>query len=122
MTHIHNDLQTRWWSLEAELAERFGKKPDMEAILFLIGIQEADKFNIKFTKEQKQDLMHVGVCRLLMPGGFYCQTHVDADGWPHFEQTKPFERLTLMEQEDLLREYILLYFDEFKHHQALPNP
>jgi hypothetical protein len=34
------DLQTRWWALEAKLVERFGKKPDMEAILFLIGEQE----------------------------------------------------------------------------------
>jgi hypothetical protein len=35
-----DDLQQRWWNLEARLVERFGKKPDMESILFLIGIQE----------------------------------------------------------------------------------
>jgi hypothetical protein len=35
-----DDLQTRWWALEAKLVERFGKKPDMETILFLIGVQE----------------------------------------------------------------------------------
>jgi len=111
-----DDLQTRWWNLEAALVERFGKKPDMEAILFLIGIQEADKFSIKFTKEQKQDLMHVAVCTLLQPGGYFTQTHVDADGWPHFAQTRPFEELSLKAQEDLLREYVLLYFDSHKHH------
>jgi hypothetical protein len=101
--------------LEAELVERFGKKPDMEAILFLIGIQEADKFNIKFTKEQKQDLMHVAVCSLLLPGGYYEQTHIDNEGWPHFKQIKPFEQLSLKDQEDLLKEYVLLYFDAYKH-------
>ena len=68
--NIQDDLQTRWWNLEAELVERFGKKPDMEAILFLIGIQEANKFAVKFSKEQKQDLMHVAVCTLLMPSGY----------------------------------------------------
>jgi len=36
----NDDLQQQWWELEAKLASRFGKKPDMEAILFLIGIQE----------------------------------------------------------------------------------
>jgi len=49
----------------SETAERFGKKPDMEAILFLIGIQEFGQLKEKFTKEQKQDLMHVAVCSYL---------------------------------------------------------
>jgi hypothetical protein len=51
-----DDLQTRWWALEAKLVERFGKKPDLETILFLIGVQEFGQVKEKFTKEQKQDL------------------------------------------------------------------
>ena len=47
------------------MVERFGKKPDLEAILFLIGMQEYGQLKDKFTKEQKQDLMHVAVCLLL---------------------------------------------------------
>ena len=39
----NDDLQTRWWALEAKLVERFGKKPDMETVLFLIGVFENDK-------------------------------------------------------------------------------
>ena len=35
-----NDLFVRWMNLEQKLVERFGKKPDLEAVLFLIGIQE----------------------------------------------------------------------------------
>ena len=62
MTQAGNDLQSRWWNLEAKLVERFGKKPDMEAILFLIGVQEFGDIKEKFGKEQKQDLMHVAVC------------------------------------------------------------
>ena len=50
----NDDLQVRWWTLEAKLVERFGKKPDMETILFLIGIQELGAVKEKFTKEQKQ--------------------------------------------------------------------
>ncbi len=38
--NFSDDLQVRWWKLEEKLMERFGKKPDMETILFLIGIQE----------------------------------------------------------------------------------
>ncbi|MCY7420926.1 MAG: hypothetical protein LH478_04190 [Chitinophagaceae bacterium] len=54
--NIKDDLQTRWWSLEATLLDQFGKKPDMEAILFLIGIQETGFVEQKISKEQKQDL------------------------------------------------------------------
>ena len=114
--NIQDDLQTRWWNLEAELVERFGKKPDMEAILFLIGIQEANKFDIKFTKEQKQDLMHVAVCTLLSPSGFYVLEGNDEEGWPHFKQLKSLPEFSLKEQEDFLKDHILYYFEQQKHH------
>ena len=77
---VDSDLQQRWWNLEAKLAERFGKKPDMEAILFLIGMQETGFIQQKITKEQKQDLMHVAVCTLLSESGYYELTHKDKDG------------------------------------------
>jgi len=67
--NIQDDLQSRWWKLEEKLLARFGKKPDVEAILFLIGIQEFGEIRKKFTKEQKQDLMHVAVCNLLAQSG-----------------------------------------------------
>ena len=40
MANISDDFQTRWWALEEKLMNKFGKKPDVEAILFLIGLQE----------------------------------------------------------------------------------
>ena len=40
MASIGDDIQTRWWDLERKLMERFEKKPDLESILFLIGLQE----------------------------------------------------------------------------------
>src|SRR6516165_6416084 len=51
--NMQDDLQTRWWQLQEKLMQRFGKKPDMEAILFLIGIQEFGEIRQKFTKERK---------------------------------------------------------------------
>ncbi len=84
MQHAKDDLQHRWWQLESSLLERFGKKPDMEAILFLIGVQETGNFQKKFTKEQKQDLMHVAVCTLLSQSGYYEIEGHDDDCWPHF--------------------------------------
>jgi hypothetical protein len=106
-----DDLQTRWWALEAKLLERFGKKPDMEAILFLIGLQETGFLKEKITKEQKQDMMHVAVCSLFLQSGYYELEGKDADGWPHFRQLKPLPPLSAIEQENFMKDHILLYFE-----------
>lgn len=113
---VHDDLQQRWWNLEAKLVERFNKKPDMEAILFLIGIQEFGQLREKFTKEQKQDLMHVAICSLLSQSGYYELEGKDQDGWPHFRQLKPMPEMNTIEQENFLKDHILLYF---KNHDFL---
>ncbi|HET9744572.1 MAG TPA: hypothetical protein VFP97_02600 [Chitinophagaceae bacterium] len=110
----NDDLQTRWWTLEAKLVERFGKKPDMEAILFLIGMQETGFIREKITKEQKQDLMHVAVCTVFSQSGFYELERTDQDGWPHFKQLKPLPDMNMIEQENFLKDHVLLYFQNHK--------
>jgi hypothetical protein len=111
MQQAQDDLQTRWWNLEARLLERFGKKPDMETILFLIGIQELGDVRKKFTKEEKQDLMHIAVCALFRQSGYYELEGVDADGWPHFRQLKALPPMEMIAQENFLKDHILLYFE-----------
>ncbi|MDP4263932.1 MAG: hypothetical protein Q8941_15500 [Bacteroidota bacterium] len=109
---IQDDLQQRWWTLQAKLMERFdGKKPDLETILFLIGIQEYGQVKEKFTKEQKQDLMHVAVCSLFSQSGYYEIERVDEEGWPHFRQLKPMPVMDTIAQENFLKDHILLYFE-----------
>jgi hypothetical protein len=109
--NVKDDIQSRWWALEEKLIDRFGKKPDMEAILFLIGIQEVGDFRTKFTKEQKQDLMHVAVCSLLSPSGYYELEMVDEEGWPHYRQLKTLPVFNIIEQENFMKDHILLYFE-----------
>jgi hypothetical protein len=109
---ITDDLLQRWWKLEEQLMNRFGKKPDMDAILFLIGIQETGFVKEKITKEQKQDLMHVAVCTILSSSGYYENMGLDKDGWPHFRQLKELPSLPLHEQENFLKDHILLYFGQ----------
>lgn len=108
----NSDLQVRWWNLEAKLVERFGKKPDMETILFLIGIQELGQPDRRFTKEQKQDLMHIAICRLLSNSGYFEFEKKDDDGWPHFKQLRPMPDMNPIDQENFLKDHVLLYFEE----------
>lgn len=109
---ITDDLQQRWWALEAKLMERFGKKPDLEAVLFLIGMQETGFMVEKISKEQKQDLMHVAVCRVLSQSGYYGLQGNDADGWPHYQQLKELPVMETHVQENFIKDHVLLYFEQ----------
>jgi hypothetical protein len=112
MTQEQDVLALRWIKLESTLFERFGKRPDLDAILFLIGIQEFGQLRSKFSKEEKQDLMHVAVCHLLSSSGFYVLEGLDPDGWPHYRQLKALPELPLYEQESFIKDHVLLYFEQ----------
>lgn len=85
--------------------------PDFQGMLFLIGIQELGKWGEEFTKEEKQDLMHIATCRLLEPGGFFEFQGRDHDGWPHYRKIQPFTITGHDQQETYLIERIVEYFD-----------
>lgn len=106
------DFDPRWLAVLEKVKHRFGKKPDIEALLFLIGIQELALPITKFTKEQKQDLMHLATCKLLSYSGYYHYIGKDGDGWPHWKPANNLPVMTLMEQELLLKKNIIRYFEE----------
>ncbi|KAA9340017.1 hypothetical protein [Adhaeribacter soli] len=106
------DLDVRWTDLRLDLQKKFGKRPDLNAILFLIGIQELGQGITEFTKEQKQDLMHIATCKVFSLSGFYELTHTDAEGWPHYRSVKPLPAGHLKAQERMLKWHILEYFDQ----------
>jgi hypothetical protein len=88
--------------------------PDLQAILFLIGIQELGRVpKQKFSKEEKQDLMHIAVCTLLEPDGYFAFEGRDADGWPHWKELKTFDIVGLKEQESFLISKVIHYFKSY---------
>jgi len=111
---IMEDFDVRWKNVEAMLLERFDKLPDMEGILFLIGINELGKgpARKKWSKEQKQDLMHIAVCKLLSQKGYFEFLGNDGDGWPHYEEVMPVPANGLQAQERLLKECVVDYFEQ----------
>jgi hypothetical protein len=88
--------------------------PDLNAILFLIGIQELGRPRSAFSKEEKQDLMHIAVCRLLAYDGYFEFAGRDADGWPHYRQVKAVPNHGVKEQEELLKMKVIEYFREWE--------
>ena len=106
------NFEQRWKETQEMLMERFGKLPDMESILFLIGINELGAPpDTKFSKEQKQDLMHIAVCTLLEQLGYYAFVLRDEEGWPHFQKVMELPPSGLKEQEDMLKECVIRYFE-----------
>ena len=100
-----------WKKLLYTLRDIIGIRPkDLNAVLFLIGVQEVGQGNIVYTKEQKQDLMHVATCTLLALDGHYKKTEVDDEGWPQFELISKTPHLKLFEQENLMKTLVIQYF------------
>lgn len=109
-------LDTAWKALEEQWEKQFGKIPNMEALLFLIGVNEfrGRMPKYKFSKEEKQDLMHVGTCTLMSQYGYYELSHYDEEGWPHFNKINDMHKASLAEQEQMLKMAIVTYFDKAK--------
>ena len=105
-----SQLQLRWARLVDILRQRLGKTPNMEAILFLIGVRELGKGPEEFSKEQKVDLMHIAICAILAPAGYYKLSHSDQEGWPHWVQEKEIPFIDIFSQEIFLKSHIVDYF------------
>ncbi len=88
--------------------------PDLNMILFLIGIQELGRWKRAFSKEEKQDLMHIAVCRLLSQEGFFEFVGRDEDGWPHYRQVLEMPKRDTVEQEKLLKINAIQYFKDWE--------
>lgn len=101
--------ETQWNEAVKRYETRFGQPLDLQGILFLIGLNELGQGPRKLNKDQKVDVMHIAVCRLLEPYGYYAYTGTDPEGWPHFVRNEKLPRLSAVEQEKLMKEAIINY-------------
>jgi hypothetical protein len=106
------DVELRFQQVKSELEKTFGAGMDSQAILFLIGVNELGIGYKEFSKNEKTDLMHVAVCTLLEPYGYYKFVGRDEEQWPHFELLKQLPPLTDREQQHLIKEAMIQYFTE----------
>jgi len=108
---MDDDLKNKWNKVEEMVQQRFGEKLDEQTILFIIGLQELGKSNTNLSKEEKLDVIHIGVCTVLSSYGYYKFIGKDDDGWPHFKNIKKLPNEIQGEsQELLLKEAIIKYF------------
>ncbi|WP_298285019.1 hypothetical protein [uncultured Lutibacter sp.] len=94
------------------LSSKFGdgEQLNLDAIIYLIGVQELGKGAVEFKKDDKVNLMHIAICRLLEPFGYYEFDFFDNDGWPHYKVLEELPILKAGEQTVLMKEAIVFYF------------
>ena len=106
------EIEKEWQMVLSRIRSQFGEDLDLQTVLFLIGVQELGKGHKNFGKDEKLGLMHIAVCTLLEGYGYYEFQGKDEDGWPHWKSTEKLPGLKPMEQERLIKQAIVLYFQK----------
>lgn len=93
-----------------QIAKQFGEDIDIQGLLFIIGLQELGKGKIKLSKNEKLDVMHIAICTLLSPYGYYEYEGLDKDGWPHWKTIENLPPLKPAQQQEIIKQAIVEYF------------
>ncbi|AUC16255.1 hypothetical protein BTO06_14275 [Tenacibaculum sp. SZ-18] len=115
MSKVGN-LKEKWDFLVASLSQQFaeGDELNLDSIIYLIGVQELGQGQRRFKKDEKVNLMHIAICKLLEPYGYYEFDYFDDDGWPHYKTLTELPNLKPGEQTVLMKEAIVQYFESIQ--------
>ena len=117
------ELKKQWNEVVTLLSNQFadGETLDLDAIIYIIGLQEKGNFKKTYGKDDKLNLMHIAICRLLEPFGYYAFDYFDEDGWPHYKVLEQLPALKAGEQSVLMKEAVVQYFLEKEVIQSSVN-
>ena len=103
------DLDKKWIKLLEKLEKQFDQEMTLKGVLYLIGVQELNLGIKQYEREEKVNVLHVAICKILTPFGFYKFDRIDEDGWPHYIELKAIKNLSEIQQELLMKEAVLKY-------------
>tara|TARA_B100000963_G_scaffold281310_1_gene249801 strand:+ start:574 stop:900 length:327 start_codon:yes stop_codon:yes gene_type:complete len=86
------------------------ERPDVDSILFVVGLQELNFKTGKLNKDQKLDVIHICLFVVFIPYGYCELVGRDSEGWIHFKSVKKFPNLNAEDQEIMIKEVILDYY------------
>lgn len=106
-------LKDKWDELVEKLTQQFseGDELSLDSIIYLIGVQELGQGKKQFKKDEKVNLMHIAICKLLEPYGYYEFDFFDNEGWPHYRIVSNLPNLKPGEQTVLMKEAVIHYFE-----------
>ena len=103
------DLDKKWSRLLEKLENQFDQEMTLKGVLYLIGVQELNLGIKQYEREEKVNVLHVAICKILTPFGFYKFDRIDEDGWPHYIELKAIKNLSEIQQELLMKKAVLKY-------------
>jgi len=103
------DIEKEFKGIEFQFIKRFKKKPTLEGILLLIGFQESPESKLSQDKEEKLDLINLGVLVVLEKVGHFKRVKSETT-WPAFE---PTELKSEENKELIIRKGIVAYFKDY---------
>ncbi len=108
-----SSVRERWPQLQEWTRRRFGKRADVEGVLFLIGLQELGRGAAPdLDKARKEQILLEGTFCAFETLGYYERTGIEDNGHWIWEQRKSMPAdLTKAEEEVMLRQAALAYFD-----------
>lgn len=104
------DTEFEYKNVLKQISKQFGDDIDIQGLLFIIGLQELGKGKIKLSKNEKLDVMHIAICTLLSPYGYYEYEGLDKDGWPHWKTIENLPPLKPAQQQEIIKQAIVEYF------------
>jgi hypothetical protein len=118
---MDHDIELKFQQVKNQLESKFGEGMDTQAILFLVGVNELGIGYKDFSKSEKTDLLHVAICTLLEPYGYYKFEGRDEEQWPHFKLIKEIPPINDREQQHLMKEALTAYFVQNDYVHLTPN-
>ena len=112
-----SNLKEKWNFLVEKLTTDFseGDELNLDGILYLIGVQELGQGHRAFKKDEKMNLMHIAICKLLEPYGYYEFDFFDDEAWPHYKTLTELPNLKAGEQTVLMKEAVGSYFEALEY-------
>ena len=107
------DLDKKWSGLLEKLENQFDQEMTLKGVLYLIGVQELNLGIKQYEREEKVNVLHVAICKILTPFGFYKFDRIDKDGWPHYIELRAIKTLSDSQQELLMKEAVINYLSQF---------
>ena len=104
------DTELEFQNIANKLSNQFGDAIDIQGLLFIIGVQELGKGRVKLSKNEKLDVMHIAICTLLSPYGYYEYEGLDKEGWPHWKVSEQLPPLKPAQQQLLIKQAMIEYF------------
>lgn len=103
-------FRVKWSHFKEYFKENYGDYPSTISALFIIGLENIDAPIDTLSKEQKEEVIHVGMCEILCLDHLYEYLGHDEEGWPHYHALDAVNTTNIEKQENYIRNLITRYY------------